>query len=261
MPLGVAVLALPGISALIWHWTLNQLTTVWFITSGIVIVVWLLSIGRAPLFYRLFAGRRQSTAVRWGVDELLLAGLLVGLLVVSYPALTQYKIDGDAYAVSTFSAEALVQLPLNAREPLFGTDFGPGVRMVFNQYMTLSYLWSYLAVIGSLTLTAVASRSVLAVWVLLASYILGKAAGNGNRRMGLFTAIIQLLIYMTAPFLWADNVSLFFFERLNADKFLVMVTLVPVVLALAIQFVRPWAAGDVDNGRISCICHIYHTSA
>ncbi|MCA9921078.1 MAG: tetratricopeptide repeat protein, partial [Anaerolineales bacterium] len=63
-------------------------------------------------------------------------------------------------------------------------------------------------------------------------------AGNENRRLGLFTAVIQLLIYMAAPFLRDDNVSLFFFERLNADKFMVMVVLVPMVLALAIRFVR-----------------------
>ncbi|MCA9923964.1 MAG: hypothetical protein KC421_16415, partial [Anaerolineales bacterium] len=163
LPLGIALLALPGITALVLHWTLFQLAVAWIVVSAVVMGGWLLGILQLPLFGRVFAGRTAPAVNRWAVDELLLAALLVALFLVSLPALSQYKIDGDAYAVSTFTAEALADLPLNAREPLFGTEFGPGVRMIFNQFMTLSYLWSYIAVIAPLTLTAVASRNILAI--------------------------------------------------------------------------------------------------
>ncbi|NJN81872.1 MAG: hypothetical protein HC802_06010 [Caldilineaceae bacterium] len=67
-------------------------------------------------------------------------------------------------------------LPLNLTEPLFGTNLGPGVRMTFNQSLPMAYLWSYLSGIEPLALTALASRPMIALWALLAAYMLGKAA-------------------------------------------------------------------------------------
>jgi hypothetical protein len=75
------------------------------------------------------------------MDEILLFLLIAGLFALAFPALRLSKIDGDAYAVATFTADALAGLPLNAREPLFGTEIGPGVRMVFNQ----SLRWNMVA--------------------------------------------------------------------------------------------------------------------
>ena len=49
-------------------------------------------------------------------------------------------IRDSAYAVASFSADALAGLPLNATEPIFGTDLGPGVRMLFNQTLPLGWL-------------------------------------------------------------------------------------------------------------------------
>ena len=54
------------------------------------------------------------------------------------PTLNLYKIDGDAYAVNSFSADALAGLPSKRTEPIFGSGLGPGVRMVFNQSLTLT---------------------------------------------------------------------------------------------------------------------------
>jgi tetratricopeptide (TPR) repeat protein len=178
------------------------------------------------------------------VDEIILLLLLAGAFVAIIPTLSLYKIDGDAYAVASFAADALAGLPLNATEPLFGTTLGPGVRMVFNQSLPMTYLWSHLAHIDPITLTATASRAMIALWALLATYTLAKAAGTGSRRFGLFTACIQLLIYLAAPFVRGDNVSLFFFERINADKFMVPVTMLPVVFAFSIRYAR---AGRLDN--------------
>jgi hypothetical protein len=77
---------------------------------------------------------------------------------------------------------------------------------------------------------------MLALWAILAAYMLGKAGGGGSRRVGFLTASIQLLVYMAAPFIRADHVGIFFFERTNADKFTVTVTMLPVVAALAIRY-------------------------
>ena len=130
--------------------------------------------------------------------------------------------------------------------------------MVFNQSLTLNYLWSYFAKISPNDLIAAASKAMLALWAILAAYTLGKAAGKGSRGFGLLTAAIQLLIYMAAPFIRGDNVSLFFFERINADKFMVPVTMLPVVFAFAITFARSgkwqaWLAAAFATFAVSTI--------
>ena len=239
LPFGMAILALPGMTALLLHLTLTALTLGWFIISAVVIAIWVLARSGVPGFSRLF-GSRSSLQARpsapWAIDELLLLVFLIGLFAYILPTLSLSRIDGDAYAVNTFAVDALAGLPLNAKEPLFGTDLGPGVRMVFNQYLPLPYLWSSLAGLDSIALVSLFSRQILALWAVLAMYMLGKAAGN--RRLGLITAAIQLLIYAAGPFWRGDNVSLYFFERINADKFMVMALLLPPCFALAIRFVR-----------------------
>lgn len=251
LPLGAAVLALPGITALILHLDIHQLALGWAIVSGLVIVGWLFN--EAHVYRQRPRGKNP-----WKLDEILLLGLLLIIFLAIVPTLNLYKIDGDAFAVNSFSADAIAGLPLNEKEPLFGTDLGPGVRMVFNQSLSLYYLWSYFSVIDANSLIAAGSKAMLALWAIFASYMLGKAAGKGNRRFGLLTASIQLLIFVAAPFVRGDNVSLFYFERINADKFMVPVTMLPVIFALAITFIRDggwrtWLAAAVATLAVSTI--------
>jgi tetratricopeptide (TPR) repeat protein len=258
-PLGVSIMAVPGIIALLQHLTITQLTAAWMFAASLMLILWSLNhVGRRVLPTLFANAEHQGQPSAWALDEILLLLLLTAAFVAILPTLTLYKIDGDAYAVSSFSADALAGLPLNATEPLFGTALGPGVRMVFNQALPMSYLWSYLAHIDPITLTATASRAMLALWAILASYAFGKAAGAGSRRFGLYTASIQLLIYLAAPFVRGDNVSLFFFERINADKFMVPVTMLPVVFAFSIRFIRQgrldvWLAAAVASFAVSAI--------
>lgn len=251
LPLGITVLAIPGALALLQHQTIHQLATSWALISGLVILMWF-------LVALLVRGKRPSASKPWHTAEIMLLVLIVIGFIAILPTLNLYKIDGDAFAVNSFAADALSGRPLNLTEPLFGTDLGPGVRMVFNQSLTLNYLWAYFAKISPNDLVAAASKAMLALWAILAAYTLGKAAGKGSRRFGLLTAAIQLLIYMAAPFIRGDNVSLFFFERINADKFMVPVTMLPVVFALAITFVRSgkwqtWLAAAVATFAVSTI--------
>jgi len=238
-PLSIVVMALPGMFVLLRHLTITELTTGWIVTSGLMVIIW-------ALYMVLVRARaaRPAASRGWAWDEIAMLALLTIAFIYILPELTLFKIDGDAYAVGSFAADAFAGLPLNAREPLFGTDLGPGVRMTFNQSLTMAYLWSQLSSIDPLTLTATASRVMIALWAIIASYMLGKAAGasrdtfSSGRRMGLFVASIQLLIFMVGPFLRGDNASLFFFERTTADKFMVPVTMLPVVFALSIRFLR-----------------------
>ena len=258
-PLGMAVLTLPGLSALLMHWTLDQLALGWAGCSGVVVLVWLVM-----RFWRAWAQIERTPSAPWKADEIALAALLLVAYAIMIPALTLYKVDGDAYAVNTFAADALAGLPLNKVEPLFGTDLGPGVRMAFNQSLPLAYLWSYWSGINQIELTAVASRAMIALWSIMAAYMLGRAAGVDlpgpvrGRRFGLLVASVQLLIFMAAPFLRGDNVSLFFFERTTADKFMVPITMLPVVMALGIHYLRQgergaWWAAAVATLAISAI--------
>ena len=237
-PLSIAVLALPGTVVLLRHLTIDELYQGWIIAVNVVLTAWLIHSAwiRFPALFEHPAGRPAHTP--WRVDEVVLAVLLACLFIAMLPLLNLAKIDGDAYAVNAFAADALAGLPLNATEPLFGTDLGPGARMIFNQALTMSYLWSHLAGLEANTLIATASRPMLALWAMLAAYTLGKAAGAGSRRLGLFVVVIQMLIYLSAPFFRGDNVSLFFFERINADKFMVPAIILPLVFALAIRFVH-----------------------
>ena len=251
LPLGAAVLAVPGIISLLLHLDIHQLAFGWAIASGIVIVSW--------LFNEAFIYRQRPEGTNpWKIDEIFLMGLILVAFIALLPTFNLYKIDGDAFAVNSFSADAMAGLPLNETEPIFGTELGPGVRMVFNQSLSLYYLWSYFSVIDANTLVAAASKSMLALWAIFAAYTLGKAAGNGSRRFGLLTASIQLLIYVAAPFVRGDNVSLFFFERINADKFMVPVTMLPVIFAFAMTFIRSggwraWLAAAVATLAVSTI--------
>ena len=251
LPMGVAIMAIPGAFALLLHLDIHQLALAWSFLSGLVILVWLLH------EIKFVYGKRPDS-VPWQIDELILLGLILGAFALLLPTLNLYKIDGDAYAVNSFSADALAGLPLNEEEPIFGSGLGPGVRMVFNQSLTLNYLWSYFSVVEPNALLATGSKAMLALWAILAMYTLGKSAGNGSRRFGLLTAGIQLLIYAAAPFIRGDNVSIFFFERVNADKFMVPVTMLPVIFAFAIRFVRDgqwiaWLAAAVATFAVSTI--------
>lgn len=246
-PLGVAALTPAGMAALLLHWSVDQLALGWAFTSGAIIAGW------AVAQFVWVRKPAAPAAHRWTLDEMLMALLLAALYALMLPTLNLYKIDGDAYAVNSFAADALAGLPLNATEPLFGTDLGPGVRMAFNQSLPMSYLWSYWSGIAPIPLSATASRAMLALWSMLATYMLGRAVGIGlpasraGRRFALFVVTIQLLIYLAAPFVRGDNVSLFFFERITADKFMVPVTMLPVAFALAIRYLRAgeWAAWRV----------------
>ncbi|MCO5199282.1 MAG: tetratricopeptide repeat protein [Anaerolineae bacterium] len=229
LPLGVVILAIPGTMALLLHLTLTQLALGWMITSALVVVAWLIWGVRVP---------EDELPQRWGWDEIVLFLIIAVAFIAVVPTLNLYKIDGDAYAVNSFSADALAGLPLNETEPLFGTDLGPGVRMVFNQTLPLFYLWSHFSNIDPNTLIAAGSKAVIALWALFAAYIFGKAAGNGSRRFALFLVAVQFLVYLAAPFVRGDNVSLFFFERTNADKFMVPLTMLPVVFAFTFHWVR-----------------------
>ena len=253
LPLGVVVLAVPGLVALLQHGTIEELATGWMIVSGVVVLAWLVH-----GLWTLRSRQQPILGPRWAPDEILMFVLLAVSFAAILPTLNLTKIDGDAYAVASFSADALAGLPLNAREPIFGTDLGPGVRMLFNQTLPLAYLWSYFSRIDSITLTSVASRSMPALWALFAAYMLGRAAVKDSRRFGLFTAAITLLIYLAAPFLRGDNVSIFYFERTNADKFLVPVTMLPVAFALAMRYVRDgqrqaWVAAALVALAVSAI--------
>jgi tetratricopeptide (TPR) repeat protein len=258
-PLGVAILAVPGMVSLLLHATINELTTAWKIAAALMLILWLLHLVWVRTLHRLFVKRaRPVPRAPWTPDEIILLFLLAVAFIAILPTLSLHKIDGDAYAVNSFAADALAGLPLNATEPLFGTGLGTLVRMALNQSTPMFYLWSHLAGIDPITHTASASRAMIALWAILASYTLGKAAGGGSRRFGLFTASIQLLIYLAAPFVRGDNVSLFFFERINADKFMVPVTMLPVIFAFSIRFVRngrleAWLAAAVATFAVSTI--------
>ena len=251
LPMGVAIMALPGITALLFHLDIHQLALGWSLLSGLVILGWF-------LHEFAYVRDKRPEAIPWQLDEIILLALILAAFVLLLPTLNLYKIDGDAYAVNSFSADALAGLPLNKEEPIFGSGLGPGVRMVFNQSLTLNYLWSYFSVVEPNDLLATGSKAMLALWAILAMYSLGKAAGNESRRFGLLTAGIQLLIYAAAPFIRGDNVSIFFFERINADKFMVPVTMLPVIFAFAIRFVRDgkwqsWLAAAIATFAVSTI--------
>ena len=61
---------------------------------------------------------------RWTWAELVTLGVVALLFLLGAPALMLYKLDGDAYAVGSFAADALAGLPLNGTEPLVRHGLG-----------------------------------------------------------------------------------------------------------------------------------------
>ena len=228
-PLGLAALALPGLIVVVLHLTIQELELGWILTVDLLLIAWLVHSR-----WRRTRARFQNCG--WAWNEVVMLLLLAAIFVYIFPALSTYKIDGDAYTFLAFVNDALSGQPMNVTEPLFGTDLGPGVRVAFNQFLPLWALWAYLSQLHPVDFTATASRTMLALWTMLALYTLGKAAGGGRRRFGLFTVSIQMLIYLTAPFFRDDNVSNFFFENIHADKFTLSVVILPVVFAFSIRY-------------------------
>lgn len=230
-PLGVVVMIPAGMPALVWHLTLHQLIAGWVGTVLFLILAWLVH------GYRVRWCIPQP-AIPWGWDEIALGLITAVSFLLLLPTFTLYQIDGDTYSFLAFVRDALQGGPLNLTEPIFGTNLETGVRMAFNQYYPLIILQTYFSGLDPVELSAAGSRAMIALWVLLAAYMLGKAAKNGDRRFGLFMVAIQTLIYCAAPFLRTDNVSTFFFERVNTDKFLVSVIFLPVLFALLLRYLR-----------------------
>ena len=258
-PLGIAVLGVPGMLTLLRHGTVTGLAVGWTVVSATLILAWV-----GLVLWEVLRGVPGAPADRWTWAELLTLAVVGVLFLLGVPALTLHKLDGDAYAVGSFAADALAGLPLNGAEPLFGTNLGPGVRMNFNQSLPMSYLWSYLSGVDPLTLAAQASRAMVALWAILALYTLGKAAGldrggeHAGRRLGLMAAGIQMVIYLANPFLRGDSVSWFFFERTTADKFMVPIVMLPIVFAFTIRFMRSggyrmWLVAALSTLAVSAI--------
>ena len=65
LPLGVAILAIPGIIALLLHVDIHQLALGWAVASGAVIISWLFH--EAIIF-----SRRPRSQNPWKVDEIIL---------------------------------------------------------------------------------------------------------------------------------------------------------------------------------------------
>lgn len=231
LPLGIALLAVPGIFSLTLHKTKDVLLVGWQVMAGLSLAIYILT-------RRLQQPGELAAGVPWKANELLLAALLVGAFVVAYSTLAIPAMDGDLFTFMAGVSDARMGKPLNLTEPLFGSGLGVFVRSHFNQFPVIWILWSELAHQSPVDLTASVSRPILALWTLLASYTLGKAAGNGSRMFGLFVAAVQMLIYLAGPFLRADSVAAFFFQRTNADKYTISVTMLPVIFALAIRFMR-----------------------
>lgn len=231
LPIGIALLAVPGIYSLTLHKTKDVLLVGWQIMAGLSLVVFVFVRHVRPVGER-FAG------APWKANELLLAALLVGAFIYAYPTLATPTMDGDLFTFMAGVSDARMGKPFNLTEPLFGSGLGVFVRSYFNQFPVIWILWSELAHQTPVDLTANVSRPILALWTLLAAYTLGKAAGNGSRSFGLFVAAVQMLLYLAAPFLRADSVAAFFFQRTNADKYTISVTMLPVIFALTIRFLR-----------------------
>ena len=76
LPLGVAVLAIPGIISLVLHLDIHQLALGWAIASGIVIIGWLIN--------EAFIYRHRSRGTNpWKIDEI----LLMGVILIAFAAL------------------------------------------------------------------------------------------------------------------------------------------------------------------------------
>jgi tetratricopeptide (TPR) repeat protein len=242
-PLGIAALTPSGLLALLLHLTADKLLYGWLITTVVIILAWM-----------VVASKRGEIAPRpkakWARDEIvLLVALLVSFLVM-WPALTVYRVDGDLFTFLTKVSDALTGAPMNVTEPIFGTDLGAGVRSEFNQFFPLWTLWSMVSRLDPVALTGNATRAMIGLLALLAAYSFGKALTDNNRRIGLLIALLQSMIYMAEPFFRPDDVSVFFLERTNADKFTVAVTMLPVVFALVLHF---WRHGRWEAILAACV--------
>lgn len=230
-PLGVAALIPSGLLSLLLHLTADKLLYGWLLTTLAIILTWI-----------VVAAHRGAISPKahapWRRDEIILLFGLLAAFAVVWPALTVYRVDGDLFTFLTKVSDALTGAPMNVTEPIFGTNLGAGVRSEFNQFFPLWTLWSLVSRLDPVTLTGYTSRAMIALLALFSAYSFGKALAGNNRRVGLLVALLQSLIYMAEPFFRPDDVSVFFLERTNADKFTVAVAMLPVVFALVLHYWR-----------------------
>jgi tetratricopeptide (TPR) repeat protein len=234
-PLGITAMAPVGETVILAHFNVQVLAVGWVLTAAVILAAW--------IFLRLRRGTGPaSDRTPWHWDEGVLLLLLIGAFVYSYSVLTANKIDGDLYTFLAYASTPLTGAPINATEPLFNTTLGPGIRLVFHMFVPLWTMWNYWLHLDLVTFTGEASRAAFAVWMILSAYMLGKSAGK-TRRFGMLVASVQMLIFLAAPFFRDDNVRIFFLTRTNADKFTVSFTMLTVVYACAIRYLRDGRRG------------------
>jgi len=231
LPVGMAAFSLPGLFVMVLHRTYMDLLIGWLATTTIIIV--------ACLLFQFANWKIKLPKIEpWTVDELVLVGLLVIAFFTLLPILTSASIDGDLITYMSLVNDGFSGKPFGLDDPMFGSSLTPGLRVMFNQFIPLLTLWAQLSNITPIDLGIYASRSMFALWGLLAVFFLGKAAGNGSRRSGLVAACIQMLVYLAAPFFKFMNDSTFFLLRTNADKFTVTLTMLPIAFGLVIHYIR-----------------------
>lgn len=231
LPVGMAAFSLPGLFIMVLHRTYMDLLIGWLATTTIIIVV--------SLLFQFSKWKSVFPKIEpWTADELVLVGLLAVAFLALLPILTSASIDGDLVTYMSLVNDGYAGKPFGLDDPMFGSSLTPGLRVMFNQFIPLLTLWAHLSNITPIDLGIYASRSMFALWGLLAVFFLGKAAGKGSRRTGLLAACIQMLVYLVAPFFRYMNDSTFFILRTNADKFTVTLTMLPIAFGLVIHFIR-----------------------
>jgi tetratricopeptide (TPR) repeat protein len=231
LPIGLAAFSIPGLIVMVLHRAYSELLLSWLVTTALIFL--------ASLIFQ-FAKRKSAfpKIKAWTVDEIVLVIILASAFIAVLPILNSLSVDGDLLTYISSLADNVAGKPFALVDPMFGTNLTPGLRMMFNQLIPLMTLWARLSKIDALNLSVYASRSMFALWGLLAVFFLGKAVGNGNRRIGLLAACVQMLIYLAAPFFKSSNDSTFYFLRTNADKFTVTITMLPTAFGLAIYYIR-----------------------
>ncbi|MCL5960370.1 MAG: hypothetical protein M1358_13855, partial [Chloroflexi bacterium] len=204
---------------------------------GLVFVALFVGLGIVSLIRRQPESNENGPSLTI-LDRLLLL-VLLGLLVVVFYLSGVGKVDGDVLAGVAWMRDIFEAPRLVTEDALFGPSVPVNPRAAFNAWMLLPV---FIAKVANLDLLSffggnLSLSSYLAVLTCLALYGLMKEL-SGSRTFALFASNFYVIYFLMNLYERHGNSPWMLFQRMTADKFMLMSLVLPVALIFTIRYMK-----------------------
>lgn len=225
----LGVLAVPALALLAFNlgWR-----TFDYLFTAVILLLLIAYVWRSPRRPQTFA---KSEAQSDGGKSWPLFVLLIVAAVAIVPLARESTLDGDTFTYLAYIQEMQDTANMNQVEALFGTDIEVAPRSRFNIWTTLPAYLVHTSGTDAVTMSASYLPPMLALVALAAFHTLALALTR-RTDFALLATLIQVLLILTAPFHRETNISSMVLQRIVADKFMVLLLVLPVQTAFSVRW-------------------------